>query len=139
MVYETIQEWAIGVMGETILKSEFKSTLSGDYLDDDKTFKLDSDLVYYSELLDWTIYVPRGFETDFASVPRLPIIYSLFGDKAHHESVIHDHLYRILPHLCTRKEADQVFLEAMKARGKSWFIRNAMYQGVRMGGKSSWR
>jgi hypothetical protein len=75
------------------------------------------------------------FETDFASVPRLPLIYDLFGDRAHYESVIHDYLYckDSFP-VVEREVADKVFLEAMKLRGKSWFVRSMMYAGVRAGG-----
>jgi hypothetical protein len=59
----------------------------------------------------------------------------LFGDRAHHESVIHDYLYRIDSVPCVgRKQADDVFLEAMEARGKGFFVRYSMYWGVRMGG-----
>jgi hypothetical protein len=120
------------------MKSEFRTILVGEWVNDE-VFKLHEDLIYYSELLGTDIIVPKGFETDFASVPRLPFIYSLFGDRAHHESVIHDYLYRTLPHICTREQADKVFLEAMTIREKNWFIRESMFIGVRFGGKSSWK
>ena len=120
------------------MSAGFLTKLSGDWIDD-KRFILTSDLIYDSDVLNQRLVVPCGFETDFASVPRVPFVYTLFGDRAHHESVVHDYLYHILPHICTRKQADEVFLEAMKARGKSWFIRRAMYAGVRIGGRRSWK
>ena len=101
---------------------------------DDGTWRLGASLVYDSGLVG-PIKVPAGFETDFASVPRVPVAYMLFGDRAHHEAVIHDYLYRMdsVP-IVDRETADAVFLEAMKARGKGAFVRYSMYLGVRLGG-----
>ena len=45
-------------------------------------------------MLKDTITVPTGFFTDFASVPRMPFVFLLFGDVAHEAAVIHDYLYR---------------------------------------------
>lgn len=53
-------------------------------------------------LTDWLIYesstvglicVPPGFITDFSSIPRLPIIYFLFGGRGDLEGALHDFLY----------------------------------------------
>ena len=103
---------------------------------DDGRWKLDAPLVYESDVEGvGRIEVPAGFETDFASVPRVPIAYTLFGDRAHREAVLHDYLYRIdsVP-VVEREMADDVFLEAMAERGKGFFVRYAMYWGVRLGG-----
>ena len=118
--------------------AEFLNDLDARLKDDDKIWIIDSPLVYISDILG-KITVPLGFETDFASVPRVPLFYTLFGDRAHRESVVHDMLYRMdaLP-TATRKQADKVFLEAMKCRGKSWFVRYPMYWGVRAGGLPSY-
>jgi hypothetical protein len=95
-------------------------------------------LVFDSDILG-RIEVKAGFQTDKASVPRVPLVYEAWGDKAHYESVIHDWLYCIdsVPQ-ATFSQANDVFLEAMAARGKSWWIRYPMYWGVCMGGKSSY-
>ena len=86
------------------------------------------------------IEVPAGFQTDFASVPRVPVFYTLFGDRAHREAVLHDYLYRKDAVPCVdRSVADDVFLEAMAERGKGFFVRYAMYWGVRLGGWTAWR
>jgi len=37
---------------------------------------------------------PIGFQTDLASVPRLPIIYAAWGDRVHREPIGHDQDYR---------------------------------------------
>lgn len=96
---------------------------------------LSSALIYKSDIVG-LIVVPVGFETDFASVPRLPLFFALWGDRAHSEAVLHDFLYRIdcLPP-ATRLEADHVFLEAMKVRLKPHHIRWPMFLGVRFFGR----
>ena len=113
--------------------SKFLSALDGRSIDD-KLWLLLSPLRYESDILG-PIKVPLGFMTDFASVPRVPIAYMLFGDRAHRESVIHDYLYRTdsVPQ-ATYSQANNVFLEAMKVRGKGYFVRYAMYWGVVLGG-----
>lgn len=53
-------------------------------------------------LTDWLIYessavglilVPPGYVTDFASVPRLPLVYLFFGGQSDEEATLHDYLY----------------------------------------------
>jgi hypothetical protein len=100
----------------------------------DGAWELDSTLCYESDRLG-LVKVPLGFQTDFASVPRLPVFFTLFGDRAHREAVLHDYLYRSdsIP-VALRFQADNLFLEAMTERGKGFFVRYAMYWGVRLGG-----
>ncbi len=38
--------------------------------------------------------LPYGMESDLASVPRLPIIYLMWGDRAHRPAFLHDGCYR---------------------------------------------
>lgn len=110
---------------------------------DDK-WEVKAPLVYQSEVAIFyllptagKITAPAGFVTDFASVPRVPVVYTLFGDRAHREAVIHDYLYQT--HLVPKAIADKVFKEAMAARGKGWFVRWGMYLGVVLGGASSYK
>jgi hypothetical protein len=128
--------------------SEFLTDLDCRLKDDDCVWVLDSPLKYQSDSLG-LITVPAGFETDFASVPRMPIIYSMYGDRAHREAVIHDLLYRKDAATCvefkegldknvTLDQANNVFYEAMKCRGKSWIVRHGMYWGVCAGGRFSY-
>lgn len=92
-------------------------------------------LVYHSKLFGRN-EVLEGFECDFASVPRIPIVYSLWGNRAHREGVLHDWAFRkdaINPKTgkpFTFMEANRLFLEAMECRGKSWYIRYPMYSAV---------
>lgn len=95
---------------------------------------LDADLVYDSDLMGATIKVPKGFFTDLASVPRVPIIYELWGNRAHREAVIHDYLYRADSEpFATFMQANRVFREAMIVRGKPFWIRAFMFAGVCFG------
>lgn len=75
--------------------------------------------------------VPKGYGTDLASVPAL---FRWLASKvdAIEASIIHDHAYefKTIP----RKEADELFHAIMEASGKSWFKRNLMWLGVRVGG-----
>jgi hypothetical protein len=93
-------------------------------------------LVYMSDLARNTFVVPEGFVTDFASVPRLPLMFLLAGNEAHEAAVVHDWLYskQDVP----RSQADAIFKEAMGASGepgwRSWF----MWAGVRAGGWMAW-
>ena len=125
--------------------SQFLTELDCELRDDDCIWVIKKPLVYLSDLVG-IITVPEGFETDFASVPRLPIIYSLFGDRAHRESVIHDLNYRIdASDFINFKDgvkrempfdlANEIFYESMLSRGKSWIVRHGMYWGVCLGGK----
>lgn len=104
----------------------------------DSIWELHESLIYESDILG-RIEVPEGFQTDLASVPRVPIVYEQWGNRAHYEAVLHDLLYRIdsVPQ-ATFAQANSVFLEAMNVRGKSWNIRYPMYWGVCLGGHSSY-
>ena len=113
-----------------LAKSGFMSELDAIF-HDDSIYILAAPLIYWSAVLDCSITVPVGFQTDLASVPRLPVIYSLWGDRAHREAVLHDALYRIdsVPSVSC-PQANRVFLEAMESRGVSVWIRWPMYWGV---------
>ena len=113
--------------------SNFETDLDNRVLSD-RVYRLNSPLIYRSDTLG-LIAVPAGFQTDFASVPRIPLIYEAWGDRAHREAVIHDYLYRkdSIP-VVDRSMADSVFKEAMKATGKPWRIWWFMWLGVRAGG-----
>lgn len=83
------------------------------------------------------IDVPAGFETDFASVPRLPWLFVLFGDVGHAAAVIHDRLYSA--GLLSRSASDRVLLNALRSSGVSRWRAWLMWAGVRVGGRSRYR
>ena len=95
-------------------------------------------MIYESPIVG-TVIVPVGFETDLASVPRIPLAYLLTGGKANVPAILHDYLY--VYGGCTRREADDAFMECMQTLGdpKSGFKRWLMYTAVRLFGGGSWR
>lgn len=103
-----------------------------------RTWELIAPLKYFSALAGEVIVVRAGFRTDFASVPRLPLMWWLVGSTQQRPAVIHDWLYR--GQKCTktwsRKKCDQVFLEAMRVEGANLVHRQLMYAAVRVAG---WR
>ncbi len=90
----------------------------------------------YQSDLAGLLTVPIGFFTDFASVPRLGIVYAMLGDRAHEPAVVHDWLY--YAGITTRSMADDVLMEAMTVLGLSWWQRYPIYWGVRIGGWVAW-
>jgi hypothetical protein len=82
------------------------------------------------------IVVEDGFDTDYASTPR--ILWPLYppDGKYTEAAVVHDKLYWDQP--MTREEADAVFLEAMEALGVPWLRRHLLHKSVRIGGWAAW-
>lgn len=93
----------------------------------------------YEDEAGMRIVVPAGFQTDLASVPRLPIVYGIWGDRAHREAVLHDYAYRkdAEPKLSFMR-ANTLFLEAMCSRGVKDSIRWPMFLAVCACGYSSY-
>jgi hypothetical protein len=144
--------------------SRFLSRLQVEEMDEDGSadqrgsWRLLSPLAYQSDILGRTVTVPAGFITDFASTPRIPVIYELAGNVRHKAAVIHDNLYTVQS--CDRETADAVLreaiavidtLEIIKAMADGageieldalttfyWIRRNTMFAGVRIGGASHW-
>lgn len=125
-------------------------------------YVLTAPLVYNSNTLCGFIIVPEGFRTDYASVPRLPIIYTLLGNLGNSAACLHDYLYTE-PHMpiplascnpVTRELADKILrgaiIDGMVCGSKEttiWqSIKNIVYVlvgwcfyiGVRIGGRSHW-
>ncbi len=113
--------------------SSFTSPLLLEYLDG-RNFRLIAGFVYMTALVpDGSVYVPAGFYTDFASIPRA--LWGLFPPTGRYgkAAVVHDYLYQ-----CTnldRATCDQVFLEAMEALGVGWWTCRTMYLAVRLVGR----
>lgn len=110
----------------------------------DKLWILNKPLIFQSDILG-KITAPAGFYTDFASVPRIPIFFLLYGGRAHYEGIIHDLLYRRdtadyiefkegIDKRVSFSQANRVFFEAMKARHKSFAVTYGMTAGVYLGG-----
>lgn len=82
------------------------------------------------------ITVPEGFITDCASVPFPAKMFIPVSGQYNQAAVVHDYLYATQTR--TRKEADDIFLEAMTVLGVNWFKRQVMYRAVRLGGWLPW-
>ncbi len=87
-------------------------------------------------MLDTTLVVPEGFITDFASVPRWPLVFLVAGGRADEAAVLHDMLYttRRYPLLI----ADAAFREAVVSLGYSPLLAELMFAGVRALGTYTW-
>ena len=116
--------------------------IASDQLDRDYWRLMCSIRFYVGKPDDQTwVWVPSGFLTDGATVPRL--LYWLVPPwgRYGHAAVIHDWLCEHLKLYqrgqmidIDRKQADQIFNEAMKATGVNGLTRRLMYGGV-----TAWR
>lgn len=104
---------------------------------DNQQWMLVEDFNYILGSTRVSITVPKGFVTDFASIPQA---FWGFGfspnGKYSRAAIVHDYLY--WSQGCTRSEADNILLIAMKESAVPTATRDAIYQGVRIGGSSSW-
>lgn len=105
---------------------------------DDKYWEVLED--YYYETSIGIIKVPKGFKTDYASVPKIFRNIINCSGKHGRAAVVHDWLYSSKCTLgVTREEADEIFLEIMTEWGVSVIKRNLMYRMVRLFGASHFR
>lgn len=81
--------------------------------------------------------IPSGQFTDFASVPRLPIVYLAYADKFHIPALFHDLDYSIGGTEADRIKADDDFLIGMLATITEYQTEadaRAIYTAVKMFG-----
>lgn len=100
----------------------------------DGRWQLLQDLTYLCQFTQKAYTVPAGTITDFASVPRLPLVYLLAGNCAHLAAVVHDHLYQTAQE--PKHIADRVFAEIMDRTGVKDWRRDLMLMGVVLGGQA---
>lgn len=77
------------------------------------------------------IRVPKGFVTDFASIPFF--LWAILPPRGKYDeaAVVHDFLYSSKNCIgINRKLADKIFKHIMKECGVNCFYRNALYLGV---------
>ena len=119
--------------------SEFTKMLVVSPLSDGKAWFLQEEFSYdVGEVGSGnTVQVPRWFVTDFASVPRpLWVVFPRWG-RYGNAAVIHDFMY--YDQSRSRKEADDIFLEAMEVLEVGWVKRRVMHLAVRTFGWIAWR
>lgn len=101
-------------------------------------FELFSDYMYRTR--EYLIKVPKGFVTDYASIPKLLRGIVLPYGKHSGASVVHDWLYSSNCNLgLSREKSDKIFLEILKEEKVSFLLRILMYFAVRKFGKSRFR
>lgn len=86
------------------------------------------------------ITVPKGFESDGASIPllyrgELPAWGARYGEAA----IVHDYLYREHQPGIDKKRADLIFYEIMKYRRYHWWKARMMYTAVKLFGYLVWK
>lgn len=88
-----------------------------------------------------TFVVPKGFEFDGASVPRIfrISVCASLDPEAVHGSCAHDWIYRTQPEGWTRAIADLMFLCFLIEDGLPVHRALKAYCGVRIGGWIAWR
>lgn len=96
----------------------------------DNSFRLAAD--FFVSLEGELLCIPEGFETDLASVPRIPLVYLAVGGRGHKAAVLHDWLYE--SSMFPRLVCDQYFYHALRESGVNAIYARAMYAGVRAGG-----
>ena len=115
--------------------SRFVTTLKTDQTAR-RTYTLIDDLVLADEELG-AITVPRGFQTDFASIKVLHnaflfVLFALVSGYGNYAATVHDWLYE--HGSMTRKQADAVLYRALRAEGVARWRAWLFWAGVRIGG-----
>ena len=91
-------------------------------------------LTYRSVVASCQITVPKGFQTDFCSVPRVPFIYDILGNRARRAGTVHDYLYSVK--MFSREQCDLILKEMVVVCGVAEVEAEEFYLAVRLGGAS---
>lgn len=126
---------ALGRVRLTVGGVELRSRLNVSPSEDGLRWVLNAPLAY---IADGRVYmVPMGFETDFASTPRVLWWWLPPFGRYTSAAVAHDHLYA--SRYTTRREADRIFFLLM-AEGRTKLVRAfLMWGAVRLFGWRAWR
>ena len=101
-----------------------------------RVFRLKEDLTYHSTKYG-SITVPKGFETDFASVPIPFQLFVPVTGRYLEATIIHDYLYEHA--LRTKQEADAILAEGMLVLEVKRWRRFIINLGVRYFGKGKYK
>lgn len=84
-----------------------------------------------------TVVTPPGFRSNYASVPRLPLVFLMAGGRASKEAYFHDFAYTVRQ--MDREDADDLFLEMLLLNPTiTEGLAHTMHKGVRWFGNGSW-
>jgi hypothetical protein len=83
------------------------------------------------------VIAPPDFRSNYASIPRLPIVFLMAGGRASKEAYMHDLEYTL--RRLQREEADDLFLEMLLLNPSiPEGLARTMHKAVRWFGNSSW-
>lgn len=113
---------------------KFKNNLKTEQLSR-KSWRLLDDLRYGD------VTVPAGFITNYASIDvfhnvLLFPVYALFAGYGNYSSTVHDYLYTTRQF--SRKDADKLFYECLRAEGVARWRAWLMWAGVRLGASKAY-
>jgi hypothetical protein len=130
---------------ENLTLPSFSRRFLGEYDPDLDCWWVERSFEYTTELLDrglTKLYIPGGWHTDLASVPVWARWLIPRSGKYNQAAVLHDWIYRSggimrdengdIICILSRKQADQLFYEAMKLLKVPKWKRKVMYRAVRM-------
>ena len=103
---------------------------------DGEYWVLGSELEFTIRETGQRIIVPRGFVTDFASVPR--VFWTFFPKHGEYTraAIVHDYLY--WQQQCSRGQADELFDIVMEDSDVDTTSRYSIYAAVRVWGGTAW-
>jgi hypothetical protein len=105
---------------------------------DSHDWVLVEDLTYQIGQSGVSIKVPKGFVTDFASIPQPLWSIGLSPQGRYSKAaIIHDYLYWTQD--CTKDQADNILMIAMQESGVSSTKAREIYAGVHLAGNPSWQ
>lgn len=121
--------------------SSFTNALITQDLNNGK-FRVVESFSYYvgDETSNFVITVPKDFEFDCFSVPRgFRWLIPKVQERGNQAAALHDWLYnQRFVHGLSRKQCDDIFLEAMEVLGVARWRRELIYRAVRIGGGFKW-
>ncbi|PKN39426.1 MAG: hypothetical protein CVU62_00250 [Deltaproteobacteria bacterium HGW-Deltaproteobacteria-2] len=105
---------------------------------DNKTWITDKDMEYVIGKTSAKIVVPKGFVTDFASIPQFFWSFGLSPNGQYSRAaIIHDYLYWAQG--CSRKQADRLLAIAMQESNVCFLVKWIVFYGVDWFGDGAWQ
>jgi len=93
----------------------------------------------YQPRMSQLVVVPLGYLSDLASVPRMARrLVDAQSSTTRRPSVVHDFIYTDQTHRFTKREADQMFYDALLEEGTPKALAWLMWKAVRLGGRGNW-
>lgn len=94
------------------------------------------DLPYAIRDTNKEITIPKGFVTDYASIPRAFCMLLPQQGRYSRSAIIHDYLY--WKQECSRKQSDRLMFVAMTESGVDSDTRDKIYKAIRLFGQTAW-